>query len=87
MASAAQFGRTKARKAKSKKARLALMKIPSKPGRQTGREIDPKLRAFIDRVVAPILVRDFLAHRQSEKEIAVGAGDMSSFTTASEVHP
>ncbi len=65
MASAAQVDRTKA-----VKERPTPVKIPSGPGRQTGAGMDPKLRAFIDRVVVPILVQDFLADSRSEKKVA-----------------
>jgi hypothetical protein len=73
MASATQVGRTKARKA-----RPAPVRIPSGLGRQTGAGIDPKLKAFIDRVVVPILVRDFLADPGSEKNVAKSRPDMAS---------
>jgi hypothetical protein len=52
--------------------------MPSAPGRQPGAGIDPKLRAFIDHVVAPILVRDFLADPRREKKIAKTRPDMAS---------
>jgi len=72
MASAAQVGRTKATKA-----RLAPVRIPSSPKRQTSAQIDAKLKDFVDRVVVPILVRDFLADSESEKCIAKTRPDMA----------
>jgi hypothetical protein len=73
MTSEAQIGRRKATKA-----RPAPVRIPSELGRRAGAGIDPKLRAFIDRVVVPIIVRDFLADPRSEKKIAKTGPDMTS---------
>jgi len=65
MASAVQVDRTKARKT-----RPARLRVSSRSGCHEVAGIDPKLRAFIERVVVPILVQDFLADPRSEKKIA-----------------
>lgn len=39
-----------------------------KVAKMPGRVIDPDLKEFIDRVVVPILVRDFLALEQNEEK-------------------
>jgi hypothetical protein len=44
--------------------------------------IEPDLRDLIDRVIVPILVREFL-----KKEIANGSRDMASPTIANKVAP
>jgi hypothetical protein len=43
-----------------------------------GPVIEPDLKAFIDRVVIPILVREFLAGPQGEKKIAKMSPDVAS---------
>jgi len=40
----------------------------AKIGKMPARTIDPELKELIDRVVVPILVRDFLALEQNEEK-------------------
>ncbi len=45
--------------------------------------LTPELKAFIDRVIAPILVRDFISEMQKEKQIAESGREAASCNSMS----
>ena len=46
-----------------------------------GDNLDPSLRSFIDNCVVPILVKEYLASRQVERELASAAEPMAECGT------
>jgi hypothetical protein len=68
---------------KATKPQPTLAKITAMSGRQADAGIDPKLKAFIDRVVVPALVQEYLTKLRHENQLAANPSGVRKCSTNS----
>lgn len=67
--------------AKAKEPRPALARFSAVPGREPGAGIDPNVKAFVDRVIVPALVDEYLAELRRENKIAANLPTVTQCST------
>ena len=62
--------------------KIELAAKPAGTSRSKTESIDPKLKAFIDRVVVPILVQEYLEMLERENHLADTAGEVALYSVS-----
>ena len=69
-------------KPEARMASIVQFEQPAKTARSKVDSIDPKLKAFIDRVVVPILVQEYLEMLERENHVADAAGEVALYSVS-----